>query len=58
MAGQLTIIGMGETGLESLSAPALLALADAQLIIAAPRFHEAFSEQRDVTAKVLAWPQP
>ena len=58
MAGQLTIIGMGETGLESLSAPALLALADAQLIIAAPRFHEALSEQRDVTAKVLAWPQP
>ena len=44
MAGQLTIIGMGETGPESLSAPALLALADAQLIIAAPRFHEALSD--------------
>jgi precorrin-6B methylase 1 len=38
MAGQLTIIGMGETGPESLSAPALSALANAQLIIAAPRF--------------------
>ena len=58
MAGQLTIIGMGETGPESLSAPALSALANAQLIIAAPRFHEALSEQRDLTAKVLAWPQP
>ena len=54
----LTIAGIGETGPQALSEAVKTALADANLIVAATRFHAALKAMLGTSDHVIGFPSP